>query len=187
MGQPDDGVTHRVPFALVDAAVGHGRIDRPRFVPRSAVPSVEDHLDASEAGERPRQVPVELDGVGIQNQQHPANRPRRGGRWALGQRRQQHRAVMITDAVGVAGIVQRRPLTEEPRLTLFLTPRAPRLHEADLGAQVMPASDPNDGAALRPRVRGISLNREEVRQAGGGAASVDDVYVPPTAVARRAS
>ena len=47
--------------------------------------------------------------------------------------------------------------------------------------------DPNDGAALRPRVRGISLNREEVRQAGGGAASVDDVYVPPTAVARRAS
>jgi len=44
----------------------------------------------------------------------------------------------------------------------------------------MPVADVNDGAALRPRVCGISPNREEVRQRGFGSSSVDEVYVHPS-------
>ena len=181
MGQPDDRVPHRMAFALVDAAVRHRRLGRRRFVAWPTASSVEDHFDALQAGERPRQVPVELDGVGIQDQEHPANRPPRTRRRTLGKRRQQQRPMVIADAVGVAGIVERRPLTQEPWLAFFLTPRAPRLHRTDTGAQVMPAADVNHGAPLRPGSRCISPKREEVRQRDPRALSVDDVYVHPIA------
>jgi len=169
-----------VAFAVVDPAVWHGRFGRSRILAGSAPPSVQDHFDALEPGERSRQVSVEVDRVAIQDEEHPANRP-----WSrdgpLGKRREQLDPVVIADAVGIAGIVEWRPLTQESRLSFFLTPRAPRLHRADMRAQVMPAADVNHGAALRPRVCRISPKREEVRQRGFGSPSVDDVYVHPAA------
>src|SRR5262249_33087387 len=79
------------------------------------------------------------------------------------------------------GSVERRRSTHDPRSASFLTPRAPRLHRTDTGAQVMPAADVNHGARLRPGICRISRKREEVRQRDPRALSVDDVYVHPIA------
>src|SRR5262249_33400821 len=149
----------------------------------SAPPSVEDHFDALEPGERSRQVSVEVHGLGIQDEEHAPYRPR-SRRGTLRERREQLRPMVIADAVSIAGIVERCPLPQEPRLAFFLTPRAPRLHRADLRAQVMPAANVNRGAALRARLCRISPNREKVRQRGLEGVSVDDVYVLPSARSR---
>ena len=92
--------------------------------------------------------------------------------------------MVIADAVCIAGIVQRRPIAEESRLSLLLTPRAPRLHRTIMSAQVMPAAEPNRGAPLRARLRGMGANCQEVRRVDSGPASVDDVYVRSPIVGR---